>query len=205
MCFEVYMKFYEENLPQGYVEAKTVDATNKRTGIILNLAALALSAATFFALWYSFGMSWQTLTQQAKDVAVMLAATLCFVVCTLAYLVCHELVHGVFYKLFTKRKLTFGLTFTCAYCGVPDVFVYRTAALFAVIAPFALFSVLLILPVILVHSTIWRAAAVLLFALHVGGCVGDLYVFGLLLFRFKKGTLVRDTGPKQTLYVRQEI
>ena len=33
----------------------------------------------------------------------------------------------------------------------------------------------------------------------------DLYVFGLLLFRFKKGTLVRDTGPKQTLYVRQEI
>lgn len=199
------MKFYEENLPQGYVEAKTVDATNKRTGIILNLAALALSAATFFALWYSFGMSWQTLTQQAKDVAVMLAATLCFVVCTLAYLVCHELVHGVFYKLFTKRKLTFGLTLTCAYCGVPDVFVYRTAALFAVIAPFVLFSVLLILPVILVHSAIWRAAAVLLFALHVGGCVGDLYVFGLLLFRFKKGTLVRDTGPKQTLYVRQEI
>ena len=176
------MKFYEENLPQGYVEAKTVDATNKRTGIILNLAALALSAATFFALWYGFGMSWQTLTQQAKDVAVMLAATLCFVVCTLAYLVCHELVHGVFYKLFTKRKLTFGLTLTCAYCGVPDVFVYRTAALFAVIAPF-----------------------VLLFALHVGGCVGDLYMFGLLLFRFKKGTLVRDTGPKQTLYVRQEI
>ena len=41
-----------------------------------------------------------------------------------------------------------------------------------------------------------------LFALHFGGCVGDLHATYLLLFKFKGDILMKDTGPKQTYYAR---
>ena len=44
----------------------------------------------------------------------------------------------------------------------------------------------------------------LLLAVHIGGCVGDLYDAGLYRFRFRRpDTLMQDTGPKQTFYVKQ--
>jgi hypothetical protein len=42
--------------------------------------------------------------------------------------------------------------------------------------------------------------------MHLGGCVGDDYVTLLFLFKFKdKTTLVQDTGPKQTIYVKEVL
>ncbi|MBQ0125833.1 MAG: hypothetical protein KBS59_05870, partial [Clostridiales bacterium] len=44
----------------------------------------------------------------------------------------------------------------------------------------------------------------ILFASHVSGCVGDLYMTYLLLTKYKsKELLVRDTGPEQILYLKQ--
>ena len=43
-----------------------------------------------------------------------------------------------------------------------------------------------------------------LFTLHVAGCVGDLWVAGVLLFRYRgREVLMNDTGPKQTFYVKE--
>ena len=40
--------------------------------------------------------------------------------------------------------------------------------------------------------------------IHIGGCVGDLYDAALYLFRFRDPlTLMRDTGPKQSFYLRE--
>ena len=41
-----------------------------------------------------------------------------------------------------------------------------------------------------------------LLVLHLGGCSGDLYDMILLLFVIKGDVLMKDTGPKQTFYVR---
>ena len=38
--------------------------------------------------------------------------------------------------------------------------------------------------------------------MHVGGCVGDLWVTYYLLFKYRdKKMIVNDTGPKQTFYI----
>ena len=129
-----------------------------------------------------------------------LLKTAVFMVAVSAYIVLHELLHGAAYKLLTGRKLTFGLTWSVAYCGVPDIFVYRSAAL---VAPFVVFTVVFLLAVLLIADPVSQYMAAFLLATHLGGCVGDLYDTGLYLFRFRDpDTLMQDTGPKQTFYTR---
>ena len=119
------------------------------------------------------------------------------------YLVLHELTHGAAYKLLTGRRLTFGVSLTAAYCGVPDVYVYRKTALISLLAPFVVFDLVFVLLTLLLPDPWYRLDAALMLALHVGGCSGDLYDTFLYLTKFRDpATLMRDTGPKQTFYVK---
>lgn len=74
-------------------------------------------------------------------------------------------------------------------------------ALCALLAPFVLFSAVFIALICLCDG-LAAATAILLFAVHFGGCAGDLYDTFLLLFRLRGDILMRDTGPKQTFYAR---
>ena len=72
----------------------------------------------------------------------------------------------------------------------------------AVIAPFAVFTVIFALGTILFKDPSMKILAALLQAIHVSGCVGDLFNFGLYLFKFRDPrTLMRDPGPAQTFYL----
>ena len=110
------MKHFETDLPVGYREAFTIDAANKKIGVTLNLVAAVIMVAVMIPailiirpgnILEGFSFSRYLIT----------FGTL------LVYLVLHELVHGAAYKLLTRQKLTFGLTATVAYCGVPNIYV----------------------------------------------------------------------------------
>ena len=190
------MKHFETDLPAGYREAFTIDAASKKTGVTLNLVAAVIMAAVLIPailiirpgnILEGFSFSRYLIT----------IGTL------LVYLVLHELVHGAAYKLLTRQKLTFGFTATVAYCGVPDIYVYRRASMIALLAPFCVFTVVFGLAVALLQDPWDKTFAAAVLAIHLGGCVGDLYDTGLYLFRFRDpGTLMRDTGPRQTFYVK---
>ena len=114
----------------------------------------------------------------------------------------HELVHGAAYKLLTGQKLTFGVTLSVAFCGVPEIYVYRRASLIAVLAPFVVFTVVGAALLIVLDGAWARFFTLLFLGLHLGGCSGDLYNAWMYLTRFKDPrTLTRDTGPVQTFYV----
>ncbi len=201
------MKHYEEKLPENYRLVKTVDATGIPLSVILNVLSLVMMAGAFAVLYFAFGVDFSRVEEHFHGLPdfVQTLALLLFVVGFIVYVVLHELVHGAVYKAFTKRKLTFGVTMTCAYCGVPDVFVYRTASLCAVLAPFVIFSIAFIVPMFFLQNTMWFLLLAALFAMHFGGCVGDLYITLLYVFKFRDGkTLMRDTGPVQTFYLPHE-
>ena len=189
------MKHFEKDLPAGYREAFTLDAADKKTGLLLNLAAgiamaLIIAAAALILRPRGF------LEHCTLGRSLLLLAAL------FLYLVLHELTHGAAYKLLTGQKLTFGLTATVAYCGVPDIYVYRTAAMISLLAPFCVFT-LVFGGLTLALADPWdKMYAAVLLAIHLGGCAGDLYDTGLYLFRFRNPrTLMRDTGPRQTFYL----
>lgn len=122
---------FEEALPEGYVSRLTVDCQDKKLGILMNLAALAIMAVLCVVFWRLI-QPWDAFLAAPLT---SLLKTAVFMVAVSAYIVLHELLHGAAYKLLTGRKLTFGLTWSAAYCGVPDIFVYRSAALVALLAP----------------------------------------------------------------------
>ena len=161
-----------------------------------------MTAASFAVLlvFLAFAILWQG--RRLSSEPMPLQQALVFWVALIAYIVLHELVHGAAYKLLTGQKLTFGITLTVAFCGVPEIYVYRRASLIAVLAPFVVFTVLGVV-LLAVFPGAWTRFFLLIFlGLHIGGCSGDLYNTWLYLTRFKDSrTLTRDTGPVQTFYV----
>ena len=188
-------KTFEPTLPDGYREIFHIDATSKKAAILMNLAAVVLMILSVIVCVRLIHPASFTFT--VWPMFVMLAVLF-------VYMVAHELVHGAAYKLMTGQKLSFGLTGTVAYCGVPDIYVYRKTALVSLLAPFTVFSILFIAGMILIPGYFNKILCAFLFSAHFGGCVGDLYDTLLYLFRFRSpDTLMRDTGPAQTFYGKE--
>ena len=196
---------FERELPSGYRQARYINAKNAKFGIIFNLIAVAVlvlvMAVAFLLLGLgdrSFDLS-ETVTPFELTVAYLI-----FIASMIAYVVLHEVVHGIAYKSQTGEKLTFGMSWSCAFCGVPHIFTYRKTAIIAVVAPFAVFT-LLFLPLLVVLyflNPLYYVLMSFIFGLHLGGCSGDLYVLYLLLVKYKcPRTLMRDTGPEQFFFV----
>lgn len=186
---------FTKELPENYIEVYSIDAKNVKIGIIMNFVALAITLAIFIPLFIVSDLSTISNYSLTHLFFTLVGLVMCFIL--------HELIHGLAYKVTTAQKLTFGLSWSCAFCGVPDVYVTRKTAIFALLAPFISFSIVFIIALILFYSnsTIFLSIA-FIFALHTGGCAGDLYVFLLFLFKFKDNRiLMNDTGPKQTFYV----
>ena len=199
---------FEKELPSGYKQALYINAKNAKFGIIFNLIALAVLAIVMvfavLSLYFSDKLSFKILELSFTQLIV---AYLIFFSSIIAYIVLHELIHGIAYKALTGEKLTFGISWSCAFCGVPNIFTYRKTAIISVIAPFATFTLLFIPLLILLYcfSPLYYLIAAFIFGLHFGGCSGDLYVLYLFAAKFKsEKTLMRDTGPEQFFYVPDE-
>ncbi len=193
-------KYFESELPENYRIVKTIDAKNKKVGIALNLIALIPVAVSLIIVYFAIGKP--TLIMDNVDLGEYLLCLLVFLTSLIAYIILHELVHGAVYKFFTREKLTFGLTLTVAFCGVPTIYVYRKPALAAVLAPFVLFLPIFLTLCFVLPTPLMKMLAAFMLGMHIGGCSGDLWVSGLLLFKLRdNATLINDTGPKQTFCV----
>ncbi len=188
------MKTFERELPENYTLVKTVDANGKKLGILLNLIAVLVTAGIAVGGYFLF---------RPKFRGLGIYRPLIFAAVVLAYIVLHELTHGLAYKLLTKQKLTFGMTLTVAFCGVPEIYVYRRPALVALLAPFTVFTLVFGALTIFLPNPIDQFLSCIALGLHLGGCSGDLYVTGLLTFKLRGKVLIQDTGPKQTFYIEE--
>ena len=189
-------KNFEYSLPGGYKLEKTMDAADFGFGLILTLGSLVLFVLCLGVLFLPLLFNIDRIGEFNPDLLVLVMAI--YLVVTILYLVLHELTHGVAYKSMTGEKLTFGIKWNCAYCGVPNILTYRKTSLIALYAPFLLFTL------IFVPATIWAwfysieayITASLILATHISGCIGDLYMGHLLLTKYRSPmTLLNDTGP----------
>ncbi len=195
---------YEKQLPADYTLKKHINAKDKKTAVVFNLAAFAVTILIIVGAVLSVILNEKRFGDGVEE-PIRLSATLIFVGCLIAYIILHELVHGAAYKIFTGEKLTYGMSLSCAFCGLPEVYTYRKTALFALLSPFVLFT-LILFPICVwmyfVHPYYYFLASALL-GIHVGGCSGDLYMTYVLLFKYKDSdTLIKDTGPEQFIYQR---
>lgn len=193
-------RYFESELPENYCVAKTIDAKNTKVGIVLNLIALIPLAISLVVAYFAMGKP-ALFTDDIRIWEYPIYFLVCFAI-LIVYIILHELVHGAVYKFFTHEKLTFGMTLTVAFCGVPKIYVYRKPALAAVLAPFVVFLPIFLTLCFVLPTSLMKMLAVFLLGMHVGGCSGDLWVGGLLIFKLRDNkTLINDTGPKQIFCV----
>ena len=197
------MKNYEAELPQNYKLVKTIDAKNAKVGIVLNIIAVAVLVACIVLAYFLIGVPLGEMFDFSVNYGMgNLVRLFVLLAVFVVYVILHELVHGAAYKALTKQKLTFGLTLTVAFCGVPNIYVYRKTALIAVLAPFVVFTPIFLALCFVLPNALDKLLASFMLGMHVGGCCGDLWVAGVLTFKYRdKTTLMNDTGPKQTFYV----
>lgn len=188
-------KFYKE-IPDGYKEFKVIDAKNTKTILWFNVISLIMLVVAIvpFIILKPIDFS---------ETYLFIPFILIMGFGMIVYIILHELTHGLVYKLYTKQKLTFGLTLFVAYCGVPNIYVSKRVALASVLAPFVTYSIILIPILILMPANLIYLALLIIFGIHFSGCVGDLYVTYILV-KTKGKVLMNDTGPKQTFYKLEE-
>lgn len=193
-------KYFERELPEGYRAVRTIDAKSTKVGLIFSLVSLIPIIGCLVGAYFLMGKP--PLYIEDISAGIYFAYIFVFLICLIAYIVLHELVHGAVYKFFTREKLTFGLTLTVAFCGVPNIYVYRKPALAAVLAPFVVFLPVFLTLCFVLPTALMKMLASFMLGMHLGGCCGDLWVSGLLIFRLRDNrTLINDTGPKQTFCV----
>lgn len=195
-------KNFEKELPSGYRQAYYIDAANKKTGLIFNLVALMIMALVMLLSAIPVIVSATAISTSYTEIFI---ALIIYFVAMLGYIILHELVHGAAYKLLTGEKLTYGMKWSCAFCGVPHIYTYRRAAIIAILSPLVVFTFLLLPITVLLYfvNPVFYFLSALILGLHLGGCCGDAFVFLLLIFKFKdKSTLIRDTGPTQYFYIQ---
>ena len=198
-------KNFERDIPEGYKPVKYINAKDAKFGIIFNLIALVVLVAVMAVAIPPLASN--PLLDEGVDLTELSISMWAFVLATVVYMILHELTHGIPYKKLTGEKLTFGMSWSCAFCGVPHIYVYRKTALIAVLAPFTVFTLIFIPLTVALYfvNPIYYIFSALMSGLHLGGCSGDLYVTYLLLFKYKdEKTLMRDTGPEQYFYVPAE-
>lgn len=190
---------YYKELPENYKEVKVIDAKEGKTTLFFLIGSTLISAAAItlgivlFALNYDF-------LEIFKSYRLLFIPII--LVGYIIYIILHELTHGLLYKIFTHEKLTFGMTLTVCYCGVPNLYTNRKTSLFAILAPFVTYSIVFLACIFLIPVPFVKFSFIILFGVHLGGCIGDLYGgIYMIFFNRKKKLLVNDTGPKQTFYV----
>ena len=104
---------FVRDVPDGYRLAKHINANAKLFGIIFNVVSLVIAIAVAFVSMSIFHNTVSSVDGLYALLGAGASALFVFV-----YLVLHELTHGLAYKIATREKLKFGISWSCAFCGI---------------------------------------------------------------------------------------
>ena len=179
-------------LPEHYRQIHSVDLMKNRPMALLSLALLIAMLALGFVLcpkWSGAVIGFQ-----------MLLYLVLLLLGIVAYMVFHELIHGVTMQIFSGGKPSYGFNGAAAYAGSAAYFTKRQYAVIALL-PLVLLGILLAaLNALLYPSLFWFVF--LLQTVNVFGSAGDLYVV-LRIAAMPYDTLVLDTGTCMRFYSAQ--
>jgi hypothetical protein len=115
-----------------------------------------------------------------------------------AMIVAHELIHGIFFWIFTRHRPVFGLRGWYAFAAAPGWFLPRRQYLATTLAPFVLLSLLgmVLMAVLPVRAA---ATALLITAFNAASSVGDLWV-AIRLVGQRQPVIVEDLGDGVNFY-----
>ena len=183
-------------LPDSYKEIYKVDMQNdKKMMLLVNGIALLITVAMIipaaisvpFSATFSFGSS-----------PLMLAIRfICLFAGIVAYMVLHELIHGVAMKICGTKKIKYGFTGAYAFAGSEDYY-GKAGYIFIALSPVVIFTIVFaFLCHILPREWFWVAYAWQIS--NISGAAGDYFVT-LRFIPMPRDILIKDAGVSMRVY-----
>lgn len=187
-----------DTLPAGYRELLKIDLQqNKRLLLLVN--GLSLLILLLFLIPVCFFVPLATLFEGLADGRVWptLLRLGVLLLSLVLYVILHELVHGLFIRIFSGKRARFGFTGMYAFAG-SDCYFAKAPYLIIALAPVILLGAALAL--LLLHvPPAWFWVVYIIELNNLAGASGDLYVTCRLL-KLPKDILVRDSGTAMTVF-----
>ncbi len=189
------MKAVKE-LPQNYKEIISIDLQkNKKLSLFVNL--LAVAVAVIMVIPACFFVPISALFEFGDNPFALLIRCGVLVVSLIAYIILHELVHGVAMKMCGTKKVKYGFTGLYAFAGSED-FYDKRGYIFIALAPVILWGAVLAVMNAFVPEE-WFWVVYLIQITNISGAAGDAYVTAKFS-RLPKDILVHDYGVGMTVY-----
>lgn len=199
------MKF-SLTLPETYREIADINLqTNKKQMLLVNGLAIVIMLAMVIPAAFPVPFSALTEGHEPGSSAYLLSLSLKLgvtMVALVAYIVLHELVHGICMKAITKRKPTYGFTGMYAFAA-SDAYFGKGAYIFIALAPVVLWGVVLAVILPFVPAS-WFWVVYFIQIQNISGAAGDMYVTCRML-RMPKDILVFDSGTAMKVYTAVQI
>lgn len=189
-------------LPHNYEQDSTIDLAKDKT-LIINLTIASL------VLFFIFGILFMVLASVLSPASArsgniiitlptLLVAIVVVTAIVLLIMVIHELIHGLFFWIFTRSKPKYGFKGLYAYAAAPEWYIPRNQFLVIGLAPLIILTLLGLvlfrfLPPLGIFIDVFGMT------LNAAGAVGDIFIVALLL-RKPASYLFRDFGTGITLY-----
>jgi hypothetical protein len=189
-----------KSLPEGYVQIGEINIKNNpRLTFWLSLAAILIIIPTFFLLTSFAARVRPTLLNTSSTITVGKMVILMGAV--VLSLTVHELIHGVFFWVFTRSRPVFALHLFYAYSAAPNWYIPARQFMIIALGPLVIMGALGMLLILLVQES-WVLLIMIIVALNTGGSAGDLLVLTRLL-KLSPGCLVKDAGDIVTFFGNQ--
>jgi hypothetical protein len=195
-----------QTLPGNYTLGWDVDMKrDKRLNIILQIIGLgwmglaAWPLATLM-LWIRPDFSDAIKLSLSENLLISLLLVL---VVMLVTIVLHELVHGLFFWIFTHHQPEFGVGPGYAFAAMPDWFFRKGQYLVIGLGPLIVLTVLGIAWCAFAPVT-WLGLIFAGVVINAGGAIGDLYVCWRIA-REAEDAWVKDTGDGFQVYRRRVV
>ena len=183
-------------LPDGYNQIYEIDLQKDKkksllvNGLALVIAALMIVPMNFYIPFFTLFSFEQGMTQYFIRFGVLMVSII-------AYMILHELVHGITMKICGTKNVKYGFTGLYAFAGSDDYYDKKSYITIA-LAPVVVWGVVIAIINCLVSNE-WFWVVYFIQIMNISGAAGDIYV----TCRFSKmpsDILVRDHGVGMKVY-----
>jgi len=188
-----------QTLPAGYVQSAEINLKkDKRLMILLNIGALIVFIVMFYLLSGFTALVRPDITNFSVNITIekMLGA----LGLTVIVVIMHEIIHGLFFWIFSHGRPVFALRPLYAYAGAPTWFFPKLQYAITALGPLVIIGAVGLL-LLLLGPISWTLMTVFLVALNTGGAIGDIFVFFRLL-KCSSTCFANDTGEVVTFFER---
>lgn len=188
-----------EVLLEEYSEFYSIDLQkNKKMLLIVNLLAVVIAVLMLVPMLFLVPIS--SLFSMNDGLVSYMIRFISLIVLMVAYMVLHELTHGVAMKICGTKKVKYGFTGLYAFAGSNDYY-DKKSYIFIALAPVVLwgFVIAIINPFVSIE---WFWIVYILQIINLSGAAGDLFVI-IKFSGFPKDILIRDYGVAMTVYSKK--